>query len=681
MRNSYYSALFFFLFILLPLKPAQAFQQFPCGMIHTVSNMFLEYHIVHNEVDGKISERISNEYLSRLDPQKIYLLKGDVKKIKRSIKKFLTSKNKPDCENLEMGRQVLENRISNGFEHAKKFLNNKKYKLDKSVKIQIDRKKMQFPSSKSESEKRQDKYLHFQMANYISSDMKVEKARDKLIHKIELNLNRIKKMKGDRLYSIFLDSFAGALDPHSSFFDRDALEDFQISMNLELEGIGAVLTWEDGYTVVRQLVTGGAAERAGTLEVSDKILAVGQGKEGELEDVVDQDLRDVVKLIRGKKGTKVKLSILRAGDKAKRLEVILVRDKIKLTDEAAKITYKDIERDGKKLKIGKIDLPSFYADTGSGSKSCTSDVRDLLIEAKKKKVDGIVLDLSKNGGGVLKEAVGVAGLFIKTGNVVAVKASDGKVDTLEDDNDELIYNGPLAIMTSPLTASASEIVAGALRDYGRAVIVGSDHTFGKGSVQTVVHVPYQLGGIKVTSGMYFVPGGKSTQHGGIKADILLPYLGNFDDIGEKSLDYSLPSDRIKPFLSSSKKIIDKEPWGKVTNTLVKKIKKKSEKRIASSKELKELKKKHKKDKDTKYIYISDLFNEENKKDKKELKTEKQTPEKLKAKQKDKTAKKEDKDEVDPEDLFRENETYLILADMIKEIKKSSKKNVANIPAS
>ena len=287
---------------------------------------------------------------------------------------------------------------------------------------------------------------------------------------------------------------------------------------------------------------------------------------GKRIDIIDMDLRDVVGLIRGKKGTKVTLTILRQAERTQRFNVTIVRDKIDIKDQEAKISYEIRKAGNRQYRFGVIDLPSFYGGE-KGGKSSYEDVKKLLVIAKQQHVDGIVLDLSRNGGGLLTDAVRIAGLFIGKGGIVATRDSLGQVTILandsavprtEDDKIKVInfpaeaprtvYTGPLVVLTSRLSASASEIVAGALKDYHRAVIVGSDHTFGKGSVQVLAPLPSDLGGMKITTALYFLPSGKSTQKIGVEADVQLPIWFILEDIGETTLDYPLPAQAITPFL-------------------------------------------------------------------------------------------------------------------------------------
>jgi carboxyl-terminal processing protease len=448
--------------------------------------------------------------------------------------------------------------------------------------------------------------------------MKLEEAKEKVKKNYDLAVKRMQETSLDDLYSSYLDSFARALDPHSSFFSKDVLEDFQIQMSLSLEGIGATLSSENGFTVVEQLVPGGAAFKSGLVEPQDKIIAVGQEK-GEMENVIDMDLKDVVKKIRGAKGTKVRLTLLRKqGDGKKRLDITLVRDKVNLEDDAAQIHYLDKEINGQKKKIGLINLPSFYADSKRGGRSAADDMKKLLKQARDNKVEGIVLDLSNNGGGSLDDAVNIAGLFFKTGNVVKQSSkTEGREQVLEDTDKMVDWAGPMVVLTSRISASASEIVSGALQDYKRAVIVGGDHTFGKGSVQSVLPIPGQLGAIKVTVGMFFIPGGNSTQHRGVSADVVLPGPYSNDEIGEKSLDYSLPPKKVDPFISKEAYVTEGDgAWKEIKEDWVKSLKEKSQGRVDKSTDFKKVLEDLKKAKEKgKVIKVSDVLKDKDKSEK------------------------------------------------------------------
>lgn len=561
-----------------------------CQYVRPIMETMMGQHFLTYQFDANLQKRITEQYIKTLDSSKIYFLKSDVDDVKKQFGEMWNLLKKPDCTPLEKIKDIYVKRVQERESYAKKYLA-ENFKLNKEAKIDLDSDKREWATKLEELNKYQEDYIQFQIATFLASDMKLEEAKDHVKRRYERAVKNMKEETTEDLYVNYLDASARALDPHSSFLSKESLEDFEIQMRLSLEGIGATLSSQDGYTVIEQLVTGGAAAKSGQLQTQDKIIAVGQGPTGKMEPVIDMPLKDVVRLIRGKKGTIVKLSIMRKdGDKTRQFPVLLTRQKISLEEEAAKIHYTDKTINGKKRKIGIIDLPSFYADTKRGGRSSARDVKNLLADAKRKKVDGIVLDLSNNGGGSLEDAVNLAGLFFKVGNVVSTQSSKGTTEALADEDPTVDYAGPLVVLTSRLSASASEIVSGALKDYKRAVIVGGDHTFGKGSVQSVVPLPNQLGAIKVTVGMFFIPGGNSTQHQGVSADVTLPGAFARDEIGEKSLDYSLPPKTIKPFLSSEAAVATgPDAWMPIKSEFVNELKKNSEKRVASNEEFKKIK--------------------------------------------------------------------------------------------
>jgi carboxyl-terminal processing protease len=303
------------------------------------------------------------------------------------------------------------------------------------------------------------------------------------------------------------------------------------------------------------------------------------------------DLRDVVRMIRGKKGTAVRLSILRQGTETERFTVRLVRDKINLEEQAAKLEFKTLERDGRKLRLAVIDLPSFYGDKEPEARQATEDVARLLDLVKREKADGLLLDLSRNGGGLLEYAVRVTGFFLKRGGVVAVGDSGKKSQVLEDPDGSILFSGPLVVLTSRVTASAAEILAGAVQDYRRGIVVGDDHTFGKGSVQTVAPLPAGLGALKLTTAMFFRPGGASTQQSGVLADILLPSLTQVPDFGEAYQPYSLPPRAIDRFGTDGDAGIDMSGgYAAIDAATVEQLRLRSEARTAASERFAEVRK-------------------------------------------------------------------------------------------
>lgn len=560
-----------------------------CNWIDPIQTGFLQNHLVFKTKDKDLQTRVIAQYIKRQDGAKIYLLDSDVQSITTMMKDVFANVEKKDCKFVNEIQQLLVKRTEERAMFVKSHLG-KDFKFNKDVEFVYDPDSKPHPKTKEEAEEFLKKFVQFQIANYIATDIKLDEAKAKVIKNYDRNLKRTKDTKVEELMAGYLNSFALSLDPHSNFFSRDYYEDFTIDMSLSLEGIGATLSQQDGFTTIEALVPGGAAAKSGNLEPQDKIISVSK-KDGKMENVVDMDLKDVVKMIRGQKGTKVKLSILRKeSDGNKKFDVELTREKIALEDNAVSITYLDKEINGMKKKIGVINFPSFYSDSKRGGRSSAADLKKVIVQAREKKVDGLVLDLSNNGGGSLDDAVKIGGLFFKTGNVVKQSSSKaGNEISLADSDEKVDWAGPLVILTSRISASASEIVSGALKDYNRAVIVGSDHTYGKGSVQTVLPVPGELGALKVTIGMFFTPGGFSTQHRGVESDIIIPSPYSVDDIGEKSMDYSLPPKKIDSFLSKTAYIEKGEgAWTMIKSGWVKSLKSRSQERVSKNDEFKKI---------------------------------------------------------------------------------------------
>ena len=370
----------------------------------------------------------------------------------------------------------------------------------------------------------------------------------------------MRKLSAKEVLEVYLEALAQVYDPHSDYMGPEQLKSFEIAMNLSLIGIGATLQPVDGYCTVKELVPGGPAARSGLIKSGDRIVGVSQKAGGEFTDLVDLPLAQAVELIRGKKGTSVFLNMIPADatDDSARKTITIVREVIKLEDQQAKAQIIDLPAGDKTQRIGVIDLPTFYAGEGNGKgapTSCTADVARLVTKLKQENVTGIILDLRLNGGGSLQEAIDLTGLFIPSGPVVQTRNMEGRTEIGKDRDDKVAYDGPLVVLTSRFSASASEILAGALQDYGRAVIVGDTSTFGKGTVQTIVSLANIMqseglvpgsdpGAVKVTISKFYRPSGKSTQLEGVKADIVIPSLTDFPEIGESDLSNPLPWDTI-----------------------------------------------------------------------------------------------------------------------------------------
>ncbi|HNH44495.1 MAG TPA: carboxy terminal-processing peptidase, partial [Agitococcus sp.] len=371
-----------------------------------------------------------------------------------------------------------------------------------------------------------------------------------LTKRYETQRNNMNRNKADDVFQTFMNAFTETYDPHTEYFSPRTSENFNINMSLSLEGIGAVLQAEDDYTKIVRLVPAGPADKSKQLKPNDRIVAVAQG-DGEFVDVVGWRVDEVVDLIRGPKNSTVRLQVLPANavDEHQTKVISIVRQTIKLEEQAAQKRVITINRQGKDYKIGVIKLPTFYADFAAmqagdpNYRSTTRDVAKLIEELKAEQIDGMVLDLRNNGGGSLSEANSLIGLFIETGPTVQVKNANLEVELLGDSNPAVAYDGPLVVMTNRLSASAAEIVAGAIQDYGRGLVVGST-TYGKGTVQALRELNH--GQLKLTEAKFYRISGASTQHKGVEADIHFPNIFQGGDIGESYLENALPWDTISP---------------------------------------------------------------------------------------------------------------------------------------
>lgn len=573
----------------LPLgAPALGGPELTCGRTYDLVKSLLKRHVSFRSLNPELRERSIEAYLDSVDPSKTLFLSTEVKQLKARLSGVFIGMQNDECEILDELHTDLVGRYARMEEQVRSFVSNPEYALDTDVVLILDPEKRGYPQDPEARARLIERLVHFQMSNYLASEIELAEAKEKLIHRYELMTRRAKELESRDVYGNFLNAFAGALDPHSTYYPPEAVEDFEIQMSLSLDGIGVALSSKDGYSVVERIIPGGATDKAKLLEPGDKIIAVAQAGEDPV-DIVDMSLRDVVAMIRGERGTIVHLTILRKTDTTERLEVAIKRDKVTIEDAAATLEFEEIEIGGQKKKLAILDLPTFYGDPDPSKRQSGRDVRDLLRQVREAKVDGLLLDLSRNGGGKLESSVEIAGLFIRKGGVVAVKNVFSEVQVLEDQDDDIVYDGPLVILTSRITASASEIVAGALKDYQRAVIVGDDHTFGKGTVQSFVHQPGRLGAIKVTTALFFRPGGTSTQHEGVPADIVLPSLFATDDLGERFTPYSLKGQTIEPFLAPevTRASLVSEPqrtWRPLSDDLLSALAQRSTARVSQNEE-------------------------------------------------------------------------------------------------
>jgi carboxyl-terminal processing protease len=555
---------------------------------------FLSNHYVMKNMTGEINTHAVDQMIKSIDPSKTLLYASDVAMLKPVLQNFFACVQACNCASLKPVYDVLVTRARENEAIIKKILDSN-YRLDETEELDIDVKKRPYVKTAAEKHALLKKVVQFQIENVLLTGVDMAEAKKQQIHHYDLQTKRVVEHNPEKLITNATESFARALDPHTNYLSPENLEDFHIHMQLSLEGIGVSITSDNGFTVIEELSPGGGAERSGMLKPKDKIIAVTQ--EGETPvNIIDMDQRDVIKMIRGKKGTQVTLTILRQEERTNRFNVTITRDNVDIKDQKAKINYETRTVGGRQYHFGVIDLPSFYGDMKENT-SCYEDVKNLLLEAKRQHLDGIILDLSRNGGGRLEEAVSIVGLFLGEGGIVATKnnseqvtilaigsAASGtegdklKVITFPAEEPRAVYMGPLVVLTSRLSASASEIVAGALKNYHRAVIIGSDHTFGKGSVQSLILLPLDLGGITVTTALYFLPDGKSTQKIGVEADVQLPIFFILENFSETAMDYPLPTQEIKSFLGELEK--NAPLWKPVDQPLITELAAKSKARVA-----------------------------------------------------------------------------------------------------
>ena len=559
-----------------------------CETIPTFMKRYLGQHIRYHELTPELRRRTAEVFLRSFDPSQSALLESEVEALKSQLVAAFPGIDRGNCSALSMVHQVFVKRQQEIAQFVKDFVSADDYEIDLEVELMIDARERGYPKTVAERDQLTRGLVHFQMSNYLSDVTPLEEAKGLLEHRYELRTKRIADLDSVDLYSNFLDSFATSLDPHSNYFSADVYEDFRISMSLSLIGIGVALSERDGFAVVERIIPGGAADKLDALEPEDKIIEVGQGDELPVN-IIDMPLRDSVSLIRGKKGTTVRLTILRQAETTERFTVAIVRDEINLEDQAAALRFEEREVDGQTLKLAILELPSFYGDADPSKRQCTDDVAKLLRQVKEENADGLVLDLSRNGGGLLNHAVTVSGFFLRRGEIVKVQDFRGQQEVLSDRDEGILYAGPLVIHTSRISASAAEILAGALKDYKRAVIAGDNHTFGKGTVQTVSSLPIGLGALKITTAMFYRPGGKSTQHGGVEADVVIPSMLSGDDYGEKYQPFSIEANAIQPFRSSyAIANPHTDAWTVVSKEIVEILARESNQRIEASSEFAEV---------------------------------------------------------------------------------------------
>lgn len=509
-------------------------------------------HYRDQDFNDALSSRYFDEYLKSLDSAKNFFIQSDIEEFEKYRKTFDDDYKKGKLDNSFAIFNRFNERMIDRLEKVVKTLDDPKTKFDFDVEesIVVDREKAPWPANQAEADKLWQQYLKSNLLNSMLSGKKLDESKTTLRKRYANQLRRLKQQTNEEAFSVMMNSLTMLYDPHTNYLSPENAENFDISMSLELQGIGAVLQSDEDYTKVSSLVVGGPAQKQGQLKPNDKIVAISQGADGEFVDVVGWRLDEVVKLIRGPKGTIVRLEVIPSDPTATANKNITIkRETVKLEDQAAKKAVFEVKNGDKIFKLGVIDIPTFYMNFEAyqkgdpNYKSTTRDVFNLLNELNKEKVDGVIIDLRDNGGGSLPEAAMLTDLFVDPGPVVQIRQSDDTISRNYRAYQPAVYRAPIAVMINRLSASASEIFAGAIQDYGRGIIIGST-TFGKGSVQNLVELKH--GRLKITEAKFYRISGDSTQHRGVIPDVQLPSLLDPEEIGESSYDNALPWDRIHP---------------------------------------------------------------------------------------------------------------------------------------
>ena len=580
-----------------------------------VSLLMEKQHLAQKTIDDQASERCLESLLKTLDPLKLYFYQSDVDEFSASKHQLDDMVRRGD---IRMAYRIFDRFLDRVDERIQVAMQQVEVEHDFTLDEEMvrDGDAATYAKSIAEANDKWRRRVKFEMLSQLADELTPEETREKLRRRYTSIRKRWDQTNNDELLEMYLTSLTTGFDPHSTYMSPSTLDNFEIQMRLKLDGIGASLRSEDGYTKVHQIIAGGAADQDGRLKAGDEIIGVGQGTDGEMMDIVDMKLNDVVEQIRGKRGTVVRLEVRPADNPKNRAIYDIVRQEIKLTESEARSIIIDWGQrpNGQPYKVGVISLPSFYMDMDAARKgdpnykSTTRDVRRLLNEFNADGVDAVLVDLRFNGGGSLTEAVNMTGLFIDKGPVVQVKGPDGRSQPFVDPESGMVWSGPLVVLTNKFSASASEIFAGAMQDYNRGLIVGDDSTHGKGTVQQLYDVAQllfrirndmNLGAMKLTIQQFYRPDGDSTQNTGVAADVVIPSLTSHLDVGEADLDHALPFDRIASLRHDEYQMIDANIIGQL-RTL-------SKDRIASSNDFaKDLKRinKYEEQKDRKTVTLN-----------------------------------------------------------------------------
>ncbi len=522
------------------------------GTSLAVVEQLRHHHYVKKPLDDGLSSDIFDKYLDTLDGGRAYFLAADVagfEQYRYLLDDALKRGNlAPAFEIFNRYQERVVDRLQYLLGEIERGVDNIDFEVVED--IEIDREFSPWPADQTAQDDYWRKRLKAAVLSMKINGKDLEEISELLTKRYKNRIKQAIQTKSEDAFQVYVNSFASTYDPHTQYFSPRTSQNFNINMSLSLEGIGAVLNSEDDNTTVVRLVPAGPADKAGNLGVADKIVSVGQGEKGPLIDVVGWRLDDVVELIRGPKGSLVRLEIIPADNEDDTSKVIsITRNTVKLEEQAAQAKLLTLNQDGREYRIGIVDVPTFYVDFRASQqgdpnyRSTTRDVAKLITKLKEENIDGLIIDLRNNGGGSLQEADTLTGLFITSGPTVQVKSARRRANVYADTDGVVTWDGPMAVMVNRLSASASEIFAGAIQDYGRGLILGSQ-TFGKGTVQTLI--PLNRGQLKITAAKFYRVSGQSTQHQGVLPDVTFPELFNVDQIGESSLDDAMPWDMIQP---------------------------------------------------------------------------------------------------------------------------------------
>lgn len=518
----------------------------------TVVEQLRHNHYVRKPLDDGISSDVFDKYLDLLDGGRAYFLASDVEGFERyryQLDDALKRGNlDPAFDIFNRYQQRVVGRLNYLLEQIDGGLEGIDFTLDE--KIEIDRENSPWPSTQAEQDELWRKRLKAAVLSLRLNDKPLEDIAEQLTKRYKNRLKQTLQNKSEDAFQIYINAFASTYDPHTQYFSPRTSQNFNINMSLSLEGIGAVLKSEEDHTAVVRLVPAGPADKSGDVKPEDKIVSVGQGEKGPLIDVVGWRLDEVVELIRGPKGSTVRLEVIPADSADQTTKIVqITRNTVQLEEQAAQAKLLTINDNGNTHKVGVIDIPTFYVDFKAQQqgdpnyRSTTRDVASLISQLEDEGIDALIIDLRNNGGGSLQEADTLTGLFIESGPTVQVKGARRRANVYADTDDKIAWQGPMAVMVNRLSASASEIFAGAIQDYGRGLILGSQ-TFGKGTVQTLI--PLNRGQLKITAAKFYRVSGQSTQHQGVLPDITFPELYDAEQIGESSLEDAMPWDMIQP---------------------------------------------------------------------------------------------------------------------------------------